>query len=59
MHWTMLIAPISVGANDVEFLNALSEIGVRGAEILGEIDALRSENDAIQEAIQLHVANDT
>jgi hypothetical protein len=59
MHWTMLIAPISVGADDVGFLNALSEIGARGAEILGIIDALRSENDAIQEAIQLHVANDT
>lgn len=59
MHWTMLIAPISVGANDVEFLNALSEIGVIGAEIVGEIAALKSENDAIQEVIQLHVANDT
>jgi len=55
----MLIAPISVVANDVEFLNALSEIGVRGEEIVGEIAALKSENDAIQEAIQLHVANDT
>jgi hypothetical protein len=59
MHWTILIAPISVGANDVEFLNALSEIGVGGAEIVGEIAVLKSENDAIQEAIQLHVANDT
>jgi len=59
MHWTMLIAPVSESANDVEFLNDLSEIGARGAEILGVIDTLTSENDAIQEAIQLHVADDT
>lgn len=59
MHWTTLIAPISEGATDIEFLNDLSEVGARGAQVLDEIDALRSENDAIQEAIQLHVANDT
>lgn len=59
MHWTSLIAPISEGANDVEFLNDLSEIGARGTEILDVIDALKSENEAIQEAIQQHVADGT
>jgi len=59
MHWTMLIVPVSEGVNDVELLNDLSEVGARGAEILGVIDALTSENYAIQEAIRLHVANDT
>jgi len=57
MHWTTLIAPISEGATDVEFLNDLSEVGARGAQVLGEIDVLRSENDAIQEAIRQHVSN--
>ena len=58
-HWTTLIAPVSGGADDVDFLNNLSEVGARGAEILGVIDALKTQNIAIQEAIQEYVANGT
>ena len=58
-HWTNLIAPVSDGAEDVDFLNDLSEVGARGGEILGVIDALKTRNIAIQEAIKQHVENGT
>jgi hypothetical protein len=58
-HWTLLVSPISNGADDVNFLNDLSEFGARAFEILGVIDALKAQNIAIQEAIQKHLANST
>jgi len=58
-HWTTLIAPVSDGAEDVDFLNDLSEVGARGGEILGVIEALKTRNIAIQEAIKRHVENGT
>jgi len=55
-HWTSLISPISDGADDVNFLNDLAEFGARAFEMLSVIDALKTQNIAIQEAIQKHVA---
>ena len=51
LHWTKLIAPLSALDEDVEFLNDLAELGARGDEILGVIDVLMTELNAMRTTI--------
>ena len=51
-HWTLLLVPMEQATDDIDFLNDLSELGARGAEILGVIEMIKSENKTIQQSIQ-------
>lgn len=54
-HWTSLFTPIEQGTDDIEFLNDLSEVAGRSAEILDVIKALKSENATIQSMIEQRI----
>lgn len=54
-RWTVLLVPIEQATQDIDFLNDLSELGARGAEILGVIEMIKSENVAIQQTIQMQI----
>jgi hypothetical protein len=51
LDWTTLLIPITSASTDVQFLNDLSEIEGRGAEILVVLDNLQEENRTLHEAI--------
>lgn len=51
LDWTTLLTPISEARTDIRFLNDLSEIEGRGAEILVVLDNLQQDNRNLQEAI--------
>jgi hypothetical protein len=51
LDWTTLLTPITDDESDIHFLNDLSEIEGRGAEILVVLDNLEQENLNLQSAI--------
>jgi len=43
-HVVRLLSPLSVLAEDIEFMNDIAEIGARGFELIVEIDRVRTAN---------------
>jgi len=50
-HVVRLNAPISSFAEDVEFMNDMAEVGVRGFELIVEIDRVRTANRDVRDRI--------
>ena len=50
-HVVRLYSPISVLAEDIEFMNDLAEVGGRGFELIVEIDRVRTANRQVHDLI--------